>query len=183
MSNSPHGNITLNPHVSRNIMHPLSTFTHAQVILQSFRVRCWRPLVGAPFFHGACSFRRKVHWGQAHNVQSCRGHALHITLCRSQIVKGSARSCSSGGGAGPGREKADKDPSLWQMLRQPQQPLVASQQRLTLSFYHELSFSFSCRCHATVDRLVCLTYHTSELLTVEWLRLAWEVDFELARRG
>lgn len=29
----------------------------------------------------------RVHWGQAHNVQSCHGHALNITLCCSQVRK------------------------------------------------------------------------------------------------
>lgn len=29
----------------------------------------------------------RVHWGQAHNVQSCHGHALNITLCCSHVIK------------------------------------------------------------------------------------------------
>lgn len=29
----------------------------------------------------------RVCWGQAHNVQSCHGHALNITLCSSQVIK------------------------------------------------------------------------------------------------
>lgn len=29
----------------------------------------------------------RVRWGQAHNVQSCHGYALNITLCCSQVIK------------------------------------------------------------------------------------------------
>lgn len=58
----------------------------------------------------------KVCWGQAHNVQSCHGHALNITLCSSQVIKVHTQTARSAG------EK--KQPCIYRHFFTKQYPLM-----------------------------------------------------------